>query len=102
MEKVEIELTEEQFAAFARLGGYEWLLRKCRPKRATRELAIGWLRGRLSADRVGSLEIRMAASAAGITEGTLWRAKSDLGIESIREGWGPGSRCYWSLPGEDV
>jgi hypothetical protein len=39
-----------------------------------------------------------AVTAAGVSRRTLKTAKRELGVESQRRGWGPGSYVLWSLP----
>ena len=43
-------------------------------------------------------EVRRLASYAGVAPRTLRRCKEILGVRSLREGFGPGSRFYWALP----
>jgi hypothetical protein len=47
-------------------------------------------------------DIRAKAITQGLALRTLERAKEILGLRSDREGWGPGSKCFWSLPSHDV
>jgi len=42
-------------------------------------------------------DVRSKATEAGLAWRTVERAKEALGVESNRQGWGPGSKCYWSL-----
>lgn len=41
------------------------------------------------------------AAEAGLAYRTVERAKELLGVKSERQGWGPGSTCYWSMPARD-
>ena len=43
-------------------------------------------------------EIRELAKANGISERTLQRARADLKLEVIREGFGKGAIYYWQKP----
>mgnify|MGYP003349230618 CR=1 FL=1 len=43
-------------------------------------------------------EIKRQALGLGMAYRTVERAKEILGVESKREGWGPGSQCFWRLP----
>ena len=51
----------------------------------------------LSAGEVSAKEVKAAADAQMISHATLRRAKSALGIQVKREGFGPGSTLLWSL-----
>jgi hypothetical protein len=42
--------------------------------------------------------VKAKASEAGLAWRTVDRAKEVLGVKSSRKGWGPGSKCCWSLP----
>ncbi len=44
-------------------------------------------------------EVFDLAKQEGISEKTLRRAKGEAGVKSEREGFGPGSKMLWSLPG---
>jgi hypothetical protein len=46
---------------------------------------------------VSANEVKGLAGAQGISTATLKRAKSKLGVESKREGFGRGSQFFWSL-----
>jgi hypothetical protein len=39
-----------------------------------------------------------AMAAAAVAWRTVERAKEVLGVVSRREGWGPGSACFWEAP----
>jgi hypothetical protein len=51
----------------------------------------------LSAGEVPAKEIKAAADAQMISAATLRRAKSALGVQVKRDGFGPGSTLLWSL-----
>jgi AAA domain len=44
--------------------------------------------------------IYSAAQAQGIGKGKVWRAKVELGVQTRRMGWGPGSHVEWGPPGD--
>jgi hypothetical protein len=73
-----------------------------RPNRTNRskrlDEATYFLLGQLDGDPVEQKLLRATAEDLGIQYRTLERAKEMLGVLSLREGWGPGSRCYWKLP----
>ncbi len=60
--------------------------------------AVSWLTETLSSGKVLSNDVYNWAKEAGIARRTLERAKQRLNIQSIREGSGQGSKCYWNLP----
>lgn len=66
-----------------------------------REEATQFLREELAGGRVEATVIAQRADRLGIAERTLKRAKSDLRIEAIKEGFGDGSRWYWRLPAKE-
>jgi hypothetical protein len=51
----------------------------------------------LAAGPVEQKQLRAIADEAAIAWRTVERAKEVLGVLSRREGWGPGSRCWWEL-----
>jgi putative DNA primase/helicase len=51
----------------------------------------------LSAGEVPAKEVKAAADAQMISAATLRRAKSALGVQVKRDGFGPGSTLLWSL-----
>lgn len=64
-------------------------------RQEAREFLLAELRdGRRPAD-----DMRQAARDAGISERTIKRAKSDLAIQSERDGFGADGRWYWDLSG---
>ena len=52
----------------------------------------------LSAGEVPAKELKTVADAQVISAATLRRAKSALGVQVKRDGFGPGSTLLWSLP----
>jgi RecA-family ATPase len=46
-------------------------------------------------------KLKAMAAKAAIAWRTVERAKEVLGLRSGREGWGPGSVCFWELPKEE-
>jgi hypothetical protein len=67
--------------------------------RAPREEAEDVLRAILSESPLPADEVYRQAEAAGVSRSTLRRAKSRLGIRAKREGFGPGGKWLWELPG---
>lgn len=61
------------------------------------EIACEWLLGQLAAGPRAAVDIQIAATADGIRERTLFRAKKQLSISSIRSG----DRWFWQLPEQD-
>jgi hypothetical protein len=51
----------------------------------------------LSAEEVPAKDVKAAADAQMISPATLRRAKSALGVQVKRDGFGPGSTLLWSL-----
>ena len=66
--------------------------------RSTLEEAKQFLTESLAAGPMAAKEVQQAATAQLISVATLRRAKSSLGVEVSREGFGPGSAVLWSLP----
>jgi hypothetical protein len=56
------------------------------------------LRESLAEGRVAGHDIKNASKQAMIQETSLRRAAKDLRVEYSREGFGPGSKMWWSLP----
>lgn len=56
-----------------------------------------WLRETLAAGPVLVTDIKKAGSEDGFSLAALKRAKRRIGAKSDREGFGPGSKCYWTL-----
>jgi putative DNA primase/helicase len=62
-----------------------------------REEAAAFLRAILADAPLAATEVVKAARAEGIAVTTLKRAKTEIGVASIRVGFGPGGECKWSL-----
>jgi hypothetical protein len=61
--------------------------------------AMKWIQEEfLKEERIEAGDLAAWAKRAGITERTLSRAKQKLGVESRRDGFGPGAKYYLSLP----
>ena len=56
-----------------------------------------WLRETLAAGRMLAAEIRRAGGDEGFNWDALKRSKRRIGAMTHREGFGPGSKCYWRL-----
>jgi putative DNA primase/helicase len=65
-----------------------------------RDDAIDWLRKLLRGGPRRATEVEIEAKAAGISLATVRRAKSQLSIETYREG-GLGSAGYWVWRAKD-
>jgi hypothetical protein len=62
------------------------------------ETARKFLLNALADGPVEQKKLKAMAAQAPIAWRTLERAKEVLGGVSRRQGWGPGSRCFWELP----
>jgi putative DNA primase/helicase len=71
-----------------------------RSERRERDEAAQFLRHLLAEGPVSAKEVYSAAKGSGIAQRTLWRAKTDLGIEPERARTVDGRTAgwYWSLP----
>src|SRR5262249_28196885 len=65
--------------------------------RTAMEEAKQFLIEMLGAGEVPAKEVKAAADAQMISSATLRRAKSTLGVQVKRDGFGPGSTLLWSL-----
>lgn len=83
------EITDELAAAKKAVAG--------RPPKALVEVS-GWLSDHLSDGGKTAEEIYAAAAAEGFSSRTVDRAKSALGIKSVKHGYGKGSYSAWALP----
>ena len=54
-----------------------------------------WLRETLAGGRVSAAEVRHVCQEAGFAWRTLHRVRLRIGAGTRREGFGPGSKCYW-------
>jgi hypothetical protein len=63
-----------------------------------------WLHGKLQGGvRVPAEEIYdEGENAMGFSRSTIKRAKAELDIEAVKEGFGPGGRWVWFLPGSSL
>ena len=64
--------------------------------------AMAFLQEVLANEPVEQKEIKRLAAITGLAYRTVERAKEFLDVLSIREGWGPGSKCFWQLPAEET
>jgi hypothetical protein len=61
--------------------------------------AMKWIREEfLVKERIEAVELATWAKNAGIAERTLKRAREKLGVETRRDGFGPGAKYYLTLP----
>jgi hypothetical protein len=65
------------------------------------EEAKDFLCSLLAPGELGVGKVMRAASESGISERTLRRAKHELAVKSGRDGFGPGSKCFWQLNQEN-
>jgi hypothetical protein len=65
-----------------------------------RQDAAAFLLDLLSEGAVASAEVKSAANEASLAWATVRRAKDDLGIMSVKSGFGTGACWLWSLPVE--
>lgn len=63
--------------------------------------AMSFLTTTLEGGPVPQKEIKAKAIEEGIALRTLDRAKEILQVISTRQGFGPGSKCFWQLPDEE-
>jgi hypothetical protein len=56
-----------------------------------------WLKDALASGRVPAAELQRAGEAAGFSRSKIQRARSRVGAETLREGFGPGAKVYWQL-----
>ncbi len=66
-------------------------------ERSERTEARNWLGAFLATGPRSAADVYTAAKAAGISQATLRRAKSDVRVRSFREGFGA-APWYWTLP----
>lgn len=59
-----------------------------------------WLRETLTAGPMLAADLLKAGRDAGFSLDQLKRAKERIGVRTIREGFGPGSKCSWSMQAE--
>jgi putative DNA primase/helicase len=68
-------------------------------ERTGREDAAEWLRVALADGPMKATDVKRQAKQNSIAERTLNRAKTTAGVQTKREGFGPGATWYWLLPG---
>lgn len=64
------------------------------------EEAKAFLRRHLATSPVPARVLIKEASAVGIANRTLHRAKDALGVQVQRQGWGQGGQWFWAVPAE--
>jgi hypothetical protein len=62
------------------------------------ETARKFLLDALADGPVEQKKLKAMAAQAPIAWRTVERAKEVMAVVSRRQGWGPGSRCFWELP----
>jgi hypothetical protein len=85
----ECDLTADALLAAAR----------CSREGGPREVAAAFLKRMLSYGGRPAADIEQAGEEEGINPRTLRRAATDLGVQRSRQGFGPGAKFLWSLPG---
>ena len=71
-------------------------------QRTKQEEAESFLEAALADGPVPASVVVPAAKQVGISSRTLDRAKANLGIHPFRDGFGPGGRWVWALPGHSA
>lgn len=66
-------------------------------ERAEGQDAAAWLEDLLSAGPMAAADVKATAQKAGHAWRTVQRIREKVGVETKRDGFGPGSRCVWSL-----
>ncbi|HEY2304184.1 MAG TPA: AAA family ATPase [Acidimicrobiales bacterium] len=66
-------------------------------ERTALDEAVDWLGSYLGMGAMKAQEVKTAAHRAGIAERTLERARRPAGVETRRDGFGPGTVYWWSL-----
>ena len=64
--------------------------------------AMEFLQAALAGDPVPATELSRVAHERGLTPKAIRSAREALGVEIERNGFGPGSRSLWSLPGGHI
>ena len=64
--------------------------------------AMAFLRAALVGAPVPAAEVSRVAHERGLTAKAIRSAREALGVEIARNGFGPGSRSLWSLPGRHI
>jgi hypothetical protein len=64
--------------------------------------AMEFLQDALAGDPVPAAELSRVAHERGLTPKAIRSAREALGVEIERNGFGPGSRLLWSLPGRHI
>ena len=64
--------------------------------------AMEFLQAALAGDPVPATEVSRRACERGLTPKAIRSAREALGVEIERNGFGPGSRSLWSLPGGHI
>ena len=68
-------------------------------RRTAKADAMEFLQAALAGDSVPATEVNRMAHGRGLTPKAIRSAREALGVEIERNGFGPGSRSLWSLPG---
>ena len=69
------------------------------PRGVERRKCIAWLGDTLAGGPLAEKEVQRLGGEAGYSQWTVRRAKDELQIQSVREGFTKGSRWLWQLPG---
>jgi hypothetical protein len=76
----------------------EGYVRSRRLEKSSLDDAVQFLTALLGSEPVLVTVVEALAATAGISMRTLRRAKAQLGVRSVRQGFGPGGSFLWSLP----
>jgi hypothetical protein len=70
--------------------------------RTAKASAVAFLQAALAGDPVPATEVGRMAREHGLTPKAIRMGREALGVEIERNGFGPGSRSLWSLPGGHI
>ena len=71
-------------------------------RRTAKADAMEFLQAALAGDPVPATDVNRMARERGLTAKVVRSAREALGVEIERNGFGPGSRSLWSLPGRHI
>jgi len=69
-------------------------------ERTARESAAEWLRDALAGGPMLANDVKAAAKESSVAWRTVRRAMKAAGVTARRQGFGPGAKWYWFLPGQ--
>ena len=71
-------------------------------RRTAKADAMEFLQAALAGDPVPATEVSRMAHERGLTPKAIRSAREALGVKIERNGFGPGSKSLWSLPGRHI